>query len=350
VSACASTSGGGPLDGRQVDSAPFAGLSPCADQPFVAVVRGFTADGRQVEKPRSSPSSDIYGVRPDGSVSRLTTDLGSYEFGITSDAATVYASPTPAVASTEAFARVADPVVAIVPTTGEQTVVLEAPDVGAVAPAPDGTLLALTVFTPAEPPGSGASTPALVDLSDPAAPHSLSPEAASVNRAEPVLVATRELTWSPDGRRLAFVATLADATQEIRVADAAGGDSALLHRSDETIALFSLDWSPDGATVLTVEGRAPTDAGGSRDSVVEIDVATGRSTTVLRGVRGDVVYSAADGSRLTMLDDGADSSAVARTWTRSARGRFVETSVAALGADLGLLGADRLDIPRCALR
>jgi dipeptidyl aminopeptidase/acylaminoacyl peptidase len=164
-----------------------------------------------------------------------------------------------------------------------------------------------------------------------------------------VVVATRELTWSPDGQRLAFVATLPDATQDVRVADAVTGDSTTLHQVDAAIALLSLDWSPDGRTLLTVEGHAPTNAGRSRDRVVEIDVATGRSTIVLRGVRGDLVYSAADGSRLTMLDNSPESSAVARTWSRTRGGRFVETSAAEIGADVGLVGADRLDIPRCAL-
>ena len=303
-----------------------------------------------MEKPGSSPSSDIYGVRPDGSVSPVTTDLGSYEFGIAADAATVYASPSPAVAPTVEAAPPADRVVAIDPATRRQTVVLEAPDVGGVAPAPDGSRLGLTVFTAGKAPGAGASAPAVVDLPASAAPRSLAPAAASANRAEPVVVATRELTWSPDGLRLAFVTTLPDASQEVRVVDPATGDSTTLHRVDGTIALLSLDWSPDGTTLLTVEGRAPTDAGRSRDRVVEIDVATGRSAIVLRGVRGDLVYSAADGSRLTMLDNGPDASAVARTWSRTAGGRFAETSVGEIGADVGLMSADRLDIPRCALR
>lgn len=186
-----------------------------------------------------------------------------------------------------------------------------------------------------------------MDLPAVAAPRRLAPPAAS--RAEPVAAATGELTWSPDGRRLAFVATRPDATQEVRVADPATGDSQVVHQSDATVALLSLDWSPDGTKVLAVEGRAPTDAGQSRDRAVEIDVATGRSAIVLRGVRGDLVYSAADGSRLTMLDNAPESSAVARTWTRTAGGGFVATSAAEIGADVGLVSADRLDIPRCAL-
>ena len=362
VSACAPTIGAespDSPDALRVDRAPFAALAQCGDQPFVAVFRGFTADGELVEKAGSSPSSDIYGVRPDGSVSPVTTDLGSYEFGIADDAATIYASPDPspsvsappsaADVTTVAPSPSADRVVAIAPASGQQTLVLEAPDVGAVAPAPDGSRLGLTVFTAGEQPDVGTSAPALVDLPAVSAPRSLAPDAAAARRAEPVVVATRELTWSPDGQRLAFVATLPDATQEVRVADAVNGDSTTLHRVDAAIALLSLDWSPDGTTLLTVEGRAPTNAGRSRDRVVEIDVATGRSAIVLRGVRGDLVYSAADGSRLTMLDNSPESSAVARTWSRNPGGRFVETSAAEIGADVGLVSADRLDIPRCAL-
>ncbi|GEK21023.1 hypothetical protein CXY01_15430 [Cellulomonas xylanilytica] len=363
MSACAPTIDADSPDAPQAlraDGAPFAGLTQCEGQPFVAVFRGFTADGELMEKAGSSPSSDIYGVRPDGSVARVTTDLGSYEFGIADDAATIYASPDPsppaspppstADATTVTPSPPADRVLAIVPASGQQTLVLEAPDVGGVAPAPDGSRLGLTVFTAGEQPDVGTSAPALVDLPAVAAPRSLPPAASAARRAEPAAVATRELTWSSDGQRLAFVATLPDATQEVRVANPVNGDSTTLHRSDAMTALLSLDWSPDGTTLLTVEGRAPTEAGRSRDRVVEIDVATGRSAIVLRGVRGDLVYSAADGSRLTMFDNSAESSTVARTWSRSRGGRFVETSMAEIGADVSLVSGDRLDIPRCALR
>jgi hypothetical protein len=356
VPACAPTVAAQPLDQpldrpgtARAGGTPFAGLTACGDQPFVAVLRGFTVEGRLVEKPGSSPSSDIYGVRPDGSVSPVTTDLGSYEFGITDDAATVYASPYPAPApAAAALTAASDRVVAITPATGQQTVVLEAPDVGAVAPAPDGSRLGLTVFTASGAPDVGTSAPAVVDLGGATTPRSLAAPATSSRTAQ-VAVATRELAWSPDGRMLASVATLPDATQEVQVADATTGASTTLHRVDDATALLSLDWSPDGTTLLTVEGRAPSGSGRSRDRVVEIDVATGRSTVVLQGVGGDPVYSAADGSRLTMLDDGPGESPVARTWTRRAGGRFVATSVAEIGAEVGLVGADRLDIPRCAL-
>ncbi|WP_421733168.1 hypothetical protein [Cellulomonas sp.] len=347
VAACASSLDAEPRDAPRVDAAPFAGLVACGDQPFVAVFRGFTAEGERVEGSGSSPSSDIYGVRPDGSVSAVTTDLGSYEFGIVADATTVYASPAVAGESSAARTAPADRVVAIGLATGQQSVVLEAPDVGGVAPDPDGSRLGLTVFTAGEQPGAGTSAPALVDLPAAAAPRSLAP--ATARSVEPAVVATRELTWSPDGRWLASVATLPDASQEVRVADAATGVSTTVHRADAATALLSLDWSPDGTRLLTVDGRAPTAAGAPRDRVVEIDVATGRSTIVLRGVRGDLVYSAADGSRVTMLDNGPDSSPIARTWSRTAGGRFVATSLAEIGADLGLVSADRLEIPRCAL-
>ena len=348
MSACASNLGTEPREAPQVDDAPFARLAPCGEQPFVAVFRGFTAEGERVEGTGSSPSSDIYGVRPDGSVSPVTTDLGSYEFGIAADAATIYASPAAAGESSAARTPAADRVVAIAPDGGRTTIVLEAPDVGDVAPAPDGSRLGLTVFTVGEQPGTGSSAPALVDLPAAAAPRALAPMT-TARRAEPAVAATRELTWSPDGQRLAFVATLPDATQEVQVADAATGASATVHRADASTALLSLDWSPDGTRLLTVEGRAPTPSGTPRDRVVEIDLATGRSEIVLRGVRGDLVYSAADGSRVTMLDNGSQSSPVARTWSRTAGGRFVATSAAEVGADLGLVSADRLDIPRCAL-
>ena len=97
-------------------------------------------------------------------MSPVTTDLGSYEFGIVADATTVYASPADAGESSVARTPPADQVVAIGLATGQQSVVLEAPDVGGVAPDPDGSRLGLTVFTAGEQPGAGSSAPALVDL------------------------------------------------------------------------------------------------------------------------------------------------------------------------------------------
>lgn len=333
-----------PTGATRVEGAPFALLSACSGQPFVAVVRGFTAEGEVAEADGSSPSSDIFGVRPDGSVTPVTGDLGSYAFGITDDAATVYASPTPVIPPT-ARAAPTDGVLAIDVVTGRRTPVVEATDVGEVAPAPDGSTLALTLTPPGVPRDAGTSSPALVDLPAAVAPRPLEPAATS--RAAPAGTATRDLTWSPDGTRLAFVVTLPDAAQEIHVTDTAAGDTTTLHHVDATVALLSLDWSPDGTTLLAAEGRAPSATGRSRDQAVEIDVATGRATVVLRGIRGDLVYSAADGSRVTTIDNG--SSPVVRTWSRPAGGRFVATASAPIGADAHLVAADHLDIPRCAM-
>jgi sugar lactone lactonase YvrE len=55
--------------------------------------------------------------------------------------------------------------------------------------------------------------------------------------------------WSPDGRRLAYVATSANGTREVFVADADGSHRAQLTTSeaaDET----SADWSPDGRSLV----------------------------------------------------------------------------------------------------
>lgn len=334
-----------PTGATHVDGRPFAGLSACGDQPFVAVVRGFTADGEEAEGPGSSPSSDVFGVRPDGSVAPVTHDLGSYAFGITDDAATVYASPTPVVAPT-ARAAPADGVLAIGVVTGRRTPVLSATEVGEVAPAPDGSTLALTLTAAGVPPESGTASPALVDLPAAEAPRALEPPA--TNRAAPAATPSRDLTWSPDGTRLAFVVTLPDAAQEVRVTSIATGGTTAVHHVDATVALQSLDWSPDGTTLLATEGRAPSPTGRSRDQAVEIDLATGHATVVLRGTGGDLAYSAADGSQVTTVDNG--SAPVARTWSRSAGGRFAPTASAPIGTDADLVAADGIDIPRCAMR
>ncbi|GCD18677.1 hypothetical protein CTKZ_02390 [Cellulomonas algicola] len=335
-----------PTGAARLDGTPFAGLSACGSRPFVAVVRGFTTAGESAEGPGSSPSSDILGVRQDGSVTPVTNDLGSYAFGLADDGATVYASPTPDVAPA-ARAAPADGVLAIDLATGRRTPVLQATDVGEVAPAPDGSTLALTLPPADVPPDTGTPSPALVDLPAAANPRRLAPPATS--RAATVATASRDLTWSPDATRLAFVVTLPDAAQEVRVTDTTSGATTTLHHVDATVALQSLDWSPDGTALLAAEGRAPSASGRSRDRAVEIDATTGRATVVLRGVGGDLAYSAADGSHVTAIDNGG-SVPVARTWARDAGGRFVLTASAAIGAAADLVAADRIDIPRCAMR
>lgn len=369
LAACA----GGPTDGpgHAPDDQPFAGLAPCDSAPFVAVFRGYTAAGRLDEKPGSTPASDLYGLRPDGSVAAVTDDLGTYEFGLSADGRTVFASPYPSPAGPDAGApepgsptggpsassqdaassgdTTTDEVVSIDTASLTRAVVLSAPEIGDVAPAPDASQLAVTTFVPTPPP-AGSSEVSIVPLDQPAARRAL-PSPSSDGEALAAAPATRDLRWSPDGRTLALIATLPDATEQLRVIDVATGGARALHAAAGADGgLLSLDWSPDGATLLTVEGRAPSGSGRARERVVEVDVASGRSDVVLTGARGDLVYAAADGSRVMMLDDEPEDTVLARTWTRGDDGRFTLTSSAPVGVEAGLLSADRLDIPDCALR
>jgi hypothetical protein len=63
VTSCGAPPGG---DSQVSASSPLGPLAACDDQPYVAMFNGVTQDGLNNEKPGSTPSSDIYGIRPDG--------------------------------------------------------------------------------------------------------------------------------------------------------------------------------------------------------------------------------------------------------------------------------------------
>lgn len=135
----------GEVNAPAVDEAPFGMLVQCGEAPYIGVFRGFTEEGLATERSGSSPSSDVYGLRPDGSAERLTTDLGSYDFGISADGLTVFASPAPeAIDPRPEDTIFPDRVVAIDLRTGERSVLVEIPGLLYVVPSPAGSQLAVT--------------------------------------------------------------------------------------------------------------------------------------------------------------------------------------------------------------
>lgn len=334
-----------PSDGNAVavNGAPFAGLSPCSDAPFVGFVGGVTAEGELLHQPGSSPSGDIYGIRPDGSLARVTTDLGSYRFDVSADGRTVFASPALRMLGPEATSVAADPssdeIVAIDARSGRQSVVVEAPGLAEVAVAPDGHHLAvITQYQGGV--TSRYSRIALVRLEtgELLRPPGFDPLAEQVDRF---------LAWRPDGRQLAYVAATLT-TDDVRVLDPETGAERVVHRSEES--LFGLNWSPDGRRLSTT-GTTLLDAeSAAQRGGLEIDVDTGAVRMVIEDdVPSGQVYTAADGSAVTSVDPPAAGPVLARTWTRGDGDEFGLTSSAPIGADQGLVSAGGLVVPRCAL-
>ena len=98
---------------------PLGHLVPCDGVPFVAVFSGVTQVGRDTEKAGSTQSSDVYGVRPDGSVAAITDDLGTYEFGLADDGAAVYVSPYGTLTDADGLPPIDGPVESMTTSVGK---------------------------------------------------------------------------------------------------------------------------------------------------------------------------------------------------------------------------------------
>lgn len=132
--------------------------------------------------------------------------------------------------------------------------------------------------------------------------------------ADPGLVHYAQLTWSPDGRRLAFVGTLADAvngSSEIFVVDADGSNLVQITQND--VDDDSPAWSPDGTRLALrvdqVDPSAPV------DSTVVVTPVDGPGVTVL-GPGANPVWSP-DGLQIAMTVAEGGSS---RIWVQAPDG------------------------------
>lgn len=346
ISGCGAPSG--KANPPAVDQEPFANLLQCSEAPYVGVFRGFTQEGLANERNGSAPSWDVYGLRPDGSAERITTDLGSYDFGISADGLTIFVSPSPEQTGPRPEdTSTPDQIVAIDIRTGEESVLLEVPGLLAVVPSPDGSQLAVTSLTGADPSlGTGDSRLAIFDLNDRGGLKPVPGFEEGSNQVD------RNPVWSPDGLSLAYIASLSNSSNEIRVVDMGSAEERVAYTDDaKEGSLLSLDWSLDGRFLLMLDSGIRRDSGERFDNVIEIDIESKGSTVVLyAAVGGDLSYSSSDGSRITSvftLELGAP--VLAQSWTRGEDGTYLMTSSAEVGKDVGLVGADRLAIPDCAI-
>ncbi|MDO8485585.1 MAG: hypothetical protein Q7S35_11665 [Candidatus Limnocylindrales bacterium] len=136
----------------------------------------------------------------------------------------------------------------------------------------------------------------------------------SVLLADPGVFDYSQLTWSPDGQRLAFVGTLADAvngSSEIFVVDADGSN--LVQITQNEVDDDSPAWSPDSTQIAF--RRTELDPSAPVDSNVVVIGADGSGVKLL-GPGANPVWSP-DGQQLAMTVSGGGSS---RVWVQAADG------------------------------
>jgi Tol biopolymer transport system component len=95
----------------------------------------------------------------------------------------------------------------------------------------------------------------------------------------PILIRGANPTWSPDGKKLAFVSVTAARNAEIAIANADGSGRRELTRTAAAEAAPA--WSPDGRYIAFERGR-------ERSTIVVVDAQTGAERWTIRrpyGVR-----------------------------------------------------------------
>jgi hypothetical protein len=323
------------------DAAPFAGLLQCADAPFIGAVIGLTEEGSRKTRNGELASTDIYGIRPDGSAVPVSRDLGSYDFGLSADATTLYARPDPERPNDVSSLTVPDQILAIDTRSERRTVLLTAPgaDLSRLTPSPDGSQLAVAAVTEAQlETGSGAHV-AFVSL-DPPSKLSWAP-----GDDPSALLYVGSLAWRADGRSLGYASLIADG-YELRILDLDTGQDRVLYQGVGNP--ISLDWSSDGGLIL-VEEAGIDESNLALARAREVSVDSGASQIVMEGPAAELKYAAADASRIVLFDEQDGGTVVAQAWTRADDGTFELTSSAPFGQDVGLIGVSRPSFARCAL-
>lgn len=334
------------LSAPSVDGNPFASLVQCRDAPYVGVFRGFSEEGLAHERNGSTPSSDVYGLAADGSVTRITTDLGSYDYGLSADGLSIFVSPEPDQTGPEPEdVATPDQLVRIDAVSGERSVVLEGFPVGPVAVSPGGSVVAVTDLVESSSPGVSYARLALANPD----------ESRDVTRIPGFDAASEQVdlspVWSPDGISLAYIALLTDNSREIRIVDVPTGEERAVYTHDGSVgSLLGLTWSADGLSLLTTHSGLTTETQQDYSHAIAIDVVTQRSLTVLENAPTDLVYAARDASRLMAVSSSADgNSTIVQTWTRVDGQKYHLTSSAPIGEDVGLVAGQGLVLAACAL-
>lgn len=320
---------------------PFASLHQCPNAPFIGVVSGLTPEGRRHSRNGDSPATDIYGIRPDGSMSAVTTDLGMYQFGITTDGATIYARADPERSSNVSPLQVPDQIIAIDTRSEKRSTIatLTGVDISTIRPSPNGDRLAVAASTASQQASGSGQRLAFLSLTPPRQltwPPGQDPAAAHYVVSE---------VWSPDGQSLAY-GNLTTNGYELRILSVDSGADAVLYRGPGTP--FSLDWSADGKRILIEEtGVDETNLHLARGRQVETQ--TGASKVVITGPQAELVYAALDGSRILLFASDGEGRVTAQAWARNGAGTFDLASTAPVGEALGVVSVTGPSIPKCAL-
>ncbi|TQN43616.1 hypothetical protein FHU33_3070 [Blastococcus colisei] len=274
---------------------PLGGLSRCPGSSFVAALTSSSSEDPKIDLTAPSDISHVYGLRPDGTVQRLTSEPANYEYDLAADASHVLAVPygapsDPGTILADGSYMPRNPYRLLMVATGVEKVrtVITHEGISSVAESPDGQHAAIISRNP-----STSSVEMLIfDLAD----------SSIVKQQELSSITTpSNLAWSPDGTTFALFGRLNDRPErQVITVDANSGEIQGFALPYDNV--IDLDWSPDSKRLLVLV-LAFTDSATSEYLAYEIQRDTGTVTTLSLG--GEIVsglaYASSDGRDLLAI-------------------------------------------------
>jgi WD40 repeat protein len=319
---------------------PLDGLRLCPGSSFVAALTSSSSEDPAIDLTAPSDITHVYGLRPDGTVQRLTSEDANYQYDLAADASHVLAVPygapsDPGTSLADGSYMPRSPYrVLLAPTdSAEVRTVLTHEGITSIAEGPDGRYAAIISRNQ-----SSLSIEILTfDLAD-----------STLERQQELSGVTvpTNLAWSPDGATFALLGKLNDRPERhVITVDANSGETQAFALPQDNV--IDLDWSPDSKRLLVLSLGTTTDGATSEYLAHEIQRDTGRVTTLSLGTEliSGLAYASSDGRDLLAVVLPRGTIPILRS-LRLTDDRIA--IVSEMGLPEGLTGPGRLVIAECA--